>query len=129
VVGPYKPRRYSIATLSPSASAPADDVPDVAVLDGDRADSPSASAAIILPACPRRTPPKPDEEREKEAHRLQAAKLGACSIIRKRGQYLGTVEGMRRQPKPLPWRSLVSATNSVGGSWCRSGTSVVARHE
>ena len=35
----------------------------------------SASAAVILPACPRRTPPKPDEERENEAHRRQAAKL------------------------------------------------------
>ena len=51
----------------------------------DGADSPSASTAIILPACPRRTPPKPDEEREKEARRRQAAKLA-----RQRGQYLGT---------------------------------------
>jgi hypothetical protein len=41
----------------------------------DGADSPSASAAIILPARPRRIPPKPDEEREKETHRRQAAKL------------------------------------------------------
>ena len=38
-------------------------------------DSPSASAVVILPACPWRIPPKPDEEREKEARRRQAAKL------------------------------------------------------
>jgi hypothetical protein len=41
----------------------------------DGADSPSTSAAIILPACPRRTLPNPNEEREKEARRRQAAKL------------------------------------------------------
>jgi len=41
-----------------------------------------------LAACLRRTPPKPDEEREKEARRRQAAWL-AISIIRKRGNISG----------------------------------------
>jgi hypothetical protein len=28
---------------------------------------------------------------------------------------------MRRRPKPLPWRGVISATSNAGGSWCRSG--------
>jgi len=35
---------------------------------------------------------KSDEVREKEADRRQAAKSWSVSIIRKRGQYLGTIE-------------------------------------
>src|SRR5262249_22391788 len=29
---------------------------------------------------------------------------------------------MRRQPKPLPWRNLISATSSADGSWFSNGT-------
>jgi hypothetical protein len=36
---------------------------------------------------------------------------------------------MRRQPKPPPWRNLISATSSAGGSSYRSGTSVVVGRE
>jgi TIR domain len=84
----------------------------------DAADSPSASAAIILPACPRRTPPKLDEECEKEALRRQSGSAGNTSGRSRRR--------MRRRPKPPPLLNLISATSSAGGSSYRSGTSVVA---
>jgi hypothetical protein len=32
---------------------------------------------------------------------------------------------MRRQPKPLPWWNLISATSNAGRWLCRSGTSAV----
>jgi hypothetical protein len=34
---------------------------------------------------------------------------------------------MRRQPKPLPWRNLISATSSADGSWFSSGTNFCER--
>src|SRR5262249_27452937 len=41
------------------------------------------------------------------------------------GNTLGPLKPrMRRRPKPLPWRNLISATSSAGGSWYRSGTSL-----
>jgi hypothetical protein len=47
------------------------------------------------------------------------------SIIRKRGQYLGTVEVPNEKAAELPWLNLILARSSAGCWWCRSGTSVV----
>jgi hypothetical protein len=31
---------------------------------------------------------------------------------------------MRRRPKLLPWRNLISVLTNASGSWCRSGTNL-----
>jgi hypothetical protein len=48
------------------------------------------------------------------------------SIIRKRGQYLGTVDAPNERAAEAAAVALISATSSADGSLCRSGTSVVA---
>jgi hypothetical protein len=50
-----------------------------------------------------------------------AAKLRSwrVSIIRKRGQYLGTVEAPNEKgPKPLRWRNLIWETSNASGWSC-----------
>jgi hypothetical protein len=70
---------------------------------------------------------KSDEISEKEAHRRQAAKLARLDHQEARAIPRGPLRRrMRGRRKPLPWRHLISATSSVGGSWCRKRISTLA---